>query len=311
MAADCPRCPSSHVQAGPPLTAEARLAPTTTRSAALALLPLPSDGGWYTEIHRALLKIPEDKDDEPGTDLLNTFCSLMEASFIALLGTCQQAREYMRAWRVVFGKGMDDITGANVRTGIEGNFECTRHLRHFVRDERLNLRRSAFLERVGTDVMYRDGRGESILVGRQQTTLQAWVDLYFKRSKTINDALATAQVHLAMCRGNEKTAEAPIVLRVDSYRDSSGQQVFNMYWRTPYGSHMHIPLALHEGLGLEARGEFTVELKFEAEDGWSPFQRVTDSEANLIEGTVALLRAVDASTGNKSEWVRFSSLHWM
>lgn len=35
---------------------------------------------------------------------------------------------------------------------------------------------------------------------------------------------------------------------------------------------------------------------------------MNDSEAQLVEGTVALLRTVDASTGKKSEWVRFRSL---
>jgi hypothetical protein len=225
------------------LIAQARLYATATSFAALALFPLPTEESWYVKTHRALNKDPEDKDDEPGRDLLNTFCSLMEAAFIALFGTCQQHQDYMRAWRAVSEEGMDEIADANVRTGIEGNFEATRHIRHFVRDEKLALRRRAFLERIATDIWYRDGPGESALVGRQQTTLQAVVDLYFKRSKTINDAVVSAQVDLAICTGADEKVEPPINLRVE-HKLEKGRDSSVAYWRNPHAARMRIPKAM-------------------------------------------------------------------
>lgn len=291
-----------------PLIAQARLDPAVQTFAAIALLPLPADLSWYSKLHRTSSRSrrSEDAEEQPPTELLNTLRSLLEAAFIALFGTCQQDEVYMRLWRAAFGEEMDGITGANVRTGIEGNFEATRHLRHFVCDEKLTLRRHAYLERIGPDVWYRDGQKDPVLVGRHVDSLHAFLRKNFVKVKTVNEALMAAQVDLASDQSDKQT-EVPIVFRVCRERFSKVDS-WALCFKTPYKWRMRVPTAMHNDLGLKDGKMSVVELKFESENGWFPFQRVTDAEAELVEGTVALLRAEDTSTGKKSEWVRFCSL---
>jgi hypothetical protein len=178
-------------------------------------------------------------EEEPALDLRNTLCSLLEAAYIAAMGTCQDEKHYVKEWKTAFGDAMFDISGANKETGIEGNFNHTRHVREYVRDEKVQLRGGALLERLGTAIWYGDGQGGNILVGRNYETLRAFLDSQFTRAKTINEALTFAQVDLAL-QADTHQAESQVVLRVIQ-RHVKGDDCFTLAWRTPSTLQMRIP----------------------------------------------------------------------
>lgn len=130
------------------------------------------------------------------------------------MGTCQGDNGYLEEWQAEFGNAMRDINGANVDTGIECNFEATCHLRHSTSEEKLTLRRRAYLERIGTDVWYRDAQGQQVLVGRKHASLKAFLQVHFTKNTTINEALLSAQIALASRKGKGKSAEASAILNV-------------------------------------------------------------------------------------------------
>lgn len=84
----------------------------------------------------------------------NTLCSLLEAAYIAAMGTCQHEKGYLREWQTAFGSGMFEITGVNKQTEIEGNLNCTRYVLEYVRVEKVQLRHRALPERKGTGIGY-------------------------------------------------------------------------------------------------------------------------------------------------------------
>lgn len=110
---------------------QARLDRQATSFAAVALLPLPADENWFESTHRKLheLSLQPRPAEEHAADLRNTLCSLLEAAFIAAMGTCQESDAYMARWTTLFGDGMLEIAGANVQDGIAGNFCSSRRVR--------------------------------------------------------------------------------------------------------------------------------------------------------------------------------------
>lgn len=147
---------------------------------------------------------------------------------------------------------------------LSGHARCCRStfrfiLRYYARDEKLPLRRGAFLETVGEKVFHQSKRGGSILVGRSPS-LEAFLKAHFDHAKIESRG-----------QGNKSRIE--------------------LHWRHLHGPVLTLPGGLAGEMGLEGGNKDSIKLCFESEYGWYHFQRITGSDAQLVEGTAAYIRS--------------------
>jgi hypothetical protein len=90
-------------------------------------------------------------------------------------------------------------------------------------------------------------------------------------------------------RSTSRWTEVQIQLKAAS-RQWRGKTRFEASWRHLHGPVLTLRDEHAERLGLRT-GNDCIEMRFESEEGWFPFQRVTDADAQLVERTAAYIRS--------------------